>query len=80
MRNALQAELKKLNVPGDWSHITKQQGMFSFTGLNGKQVESMIKKHAIYMTGDGRISICGVNTKNVNYIASAIKDVVENVK
>jgi aspartate/tyrosine/aromatic aminotransferase len=80
MRNALQAELKRIAVPGDWSHITKQIGMFSFTGLNGKQVESMIKKHSIYMTADGRISVCGITTKNVNYIASAIKDVVENIK
>lgn len=54
--------------------------MFSFTGLNAKQVESMIKKHSIYMTADGRISVCGITTKNVNYIASAMKDVVENIK
>jgi aspartate aminotransferase len=79
MRNALKAELERLQVKGDWSHITKQIGMFSFTGLNAKQVDSMIKKHAIYMTSDGRISVCGINTKNVNYIAQAIKDVVENI-
>lgn len=40
----------------------------------------MIKKHSIYMTADGRISVCGITTKNVNYIASAMKDVVENIK
>ena len=38
----------------------------------------MVKKHSIYMTNDGRISVCGVNSKNVKYIAGAIKDVVEN--
>ena len=78
MRAALRAALEKSGVKGDWSHITKQIGMFSFTGLTEKQVEQMIKKHAIYMTKDGRISICGINTKNVEYIAAAIKDVVEN--
>jgi len=52
--------------------------MFSFTGLSGPQVASMVKKHAIYMTADGRISVCGVNTKNVKYIASSIKEVVTN--
>ena len=78
MRQALRAALEKSGVKGDWSHITKQIGMFSFTGLTEKQVEQMIKKHAIYMTKDGRISVCGINTKNVEYIASAIKDVVEN--
>lgn len=78
MRNALKAALDKSGVKGDWSHITKQIGMFSFTGLTEKQVEQMIKKHSIYMTKDGRISVCGINTKNVEYIALAIKDVVEN--
>lgn len=78
MRQALRAALEKSGVKGDWSHITKQIGMFSFTGLTEKQVEQMIKKHSIYMTKDGRISVCGINTKNVDYIAAAIKDVVEN--
>lgn len=78
MRNALRAALEKSGVKGDWSHITKQIGMFSFTGLTENQVEQMIKKHSIYMTKDGRISVCGINTKNVEYIALAIKDVVEN--
>ena len=78
MRNALRAALEKSGVKGDWSHITTQIGMFSFTGLTEKQVEQMIKKHSIYMTKDGRISVCGINTKNVEYIAAAIKDCVEN--
>jgi len=52
--------------------------MFSFTGLTEKQVDQMVKKHSIYMTKDGRISVCGINSKNVSYIAGAIKDVVTN--
>lgn len=78
MRATLRAALEKAQVKGDWSHITTQIGMFSFTGLTTKQVEQMVKKHSIYMTADGRISVCGINTKNVQYIAEAIKDVVTN--
>jgi aspartate/tyrosine/aromatic aminotransferase len=26
----------KFKTPGDWSHITSQIGMFSYTGLNGE--------------------------------------------
>lgn len=33
MRAALRSALEKKQVPGDWSHITTQIGMFSFTGL-----------------------------------------------
>ena len=65
MRNALRAALERSGVKGDWSHITTQIGMFSFTGLTVKQSETMVKKHSIYMTKNGRISVCGVTTKNV---------------
>ena len=78
MRSALRASLERQGVKGDWSHITTQIGMFSFTGLTVKQSETMVKKHSIYMTKNGRISVCGVTTKNVDYIASCIKDVVDN--
>ena len=78
MRSALRASLEAKKVPGDWSHITTQIGMFSFTGLTIKQSEAMVSKHSIYMTKNGRISVCGVTTKNVDYIAESIKDVVLN--
>ena len=78
MRKALRAALEAKKVPGDWSHITTQIGMFSFTGLTTKQSETMVSKHSIYMTKNGRISVCGVTTKNVDYIAECVKDVVEN--
>lgn len=78
MRKALRTAIEKQNVKGSWAHITTQIGMFSFTGLTNKQSDAMVNKHAIYMTKNGRISICGLTTKNVDYVATAIKDVVEN--
>lgn len=78
MRKALRASIEAKRVPGDWSHITTQIGMFSFTGLTPAQSDAMVKKHSIYMTKNGRISVCGVTTKNVDYIAESIKDVVTN--
>lgn len=78
MRKALRAKLVELKTPGDWSHITSQIGMFSYTGLNAKQVESLVKDYHIYLPKDARISICGLNTNNVEYVAQAINDVVNN--
>jgi aspartate aminotransferase len=40
-------------TPGDWSHIIKQIGMFTFTGLNSEQVAFMTREYHIYMTSDG---------------------------
>ncbi len=59
MRTALFNELKKKGTPGDWTHVTSQIGMFSYTGLTPKQVDKMIKTHHIYMLGNGRISMAG---------------------
>jgi len=78
MRAQLKAALIKNGAKGNWDHVTNQIGMFSFTGLTGPQSKAMIDKHHIYMTGNGRISIAGLTTKNVQYVANAIKDVVEN--
>ena len=92
-RALLANELRRLNTPGDWSHITSQIGMFSYTGLTGAslfacnlvslsalvaQCQQMKKKHHVYLLDNGRISMAGVNTHNVAYLASAIDDVVRN--
>jgi len=80
MRKKLRLTLEKLGTPGKWNHITDQIGMFSFTGLTPAQVDVVINKHHVYMLKDGRISMCGVNTKSVEYIAKAIDDAVRNTK
>ncbi|GBP18495.1 Aspartate aminotransferase, cytoplasmic [Eumeta japonica] len=76
MREALRAELIKLNTPGNWDHIVKQIGMFSYTGLTPRQVEHLIQEHHIYLLRSGRINICGLNTSNVVYVAKAINDAI----
>lgn len=74
----MRKEIEALNVPGNWNIITDQIGMFSYTGLTPQQVDVMIAKHHIYLLKNGRISMAGVNTKNVAYIASAIADAVKS--
>merc|ERR1711904_44597 len=80
MRKALYDELIKLGTPGSWTHITSQIGMFSFTGLSPAQSKAMVEKHHIYMLKNGRISMAGVTSGNVKYLAAAIDDVVRNVE
>ena len=79
MRNALFNRLKELQTPGTWNHITDQIGMFSFTGLSPAQVKVLRDKYHVYMTDNGRISMAGLNTKNVARFADAIDWTVRNV-
>lgn len=76
MRNALRSKLEELRTPGSWEHITNQIGMFSFTGLGPVQCERLVNDFHIYLTATGRISMAGLNTKNVDYVAKSIDTVV----
>lgn len=76
MRKALRSKLEELGTPGTWNHITDQIGMFSFTGLNEDQVMKLRNDAHIYMTKNGRISMAGLNTRNVEYVAKAIDKAV----
>ncbi|XP_023011829.1 glutamate oxaloacetate transaminase 2 [Leptinotarsa decemlineata] len=72
VRNKLRENLKKEGSTRNWEHITNQIGMFCFTGMNAEQVEKLIKEHSVYLTKDGRISMAGVTSKNVEYLAHAM--------
>ena len=76
MRKALRAKLEEMGTPGSWKHITDQIGMFSFTGLSEKQVLELRDVAHVYMTKNGRISMAGLNTGNVEYFAKAVDKVV----
>jgi len=76
VRELLTQELKKLGTPGDWSHIKNQIGMFTYTGLNEPQCDRLIKDFHVYLLKSGRISMAGINTSNVSYLAKAINAVV----
>ncbi|KAL2189314.1 PLP-dependent transferase [Thermothelomyces heterothallicus CBS 203.75] len=80
MRKRLRAKLEELGTPGQWNHITDQIGMFSFTGLTEPQVLKLRSDYHIYMTKNGRISMAGLNSKNVDYVATAIDKVVREVQ
>ena len=75
MRHLLKQELENCGSTKDWSHITKQIGMFCYTGLTVEQVNKLINEHHIYLTSDGRISMAGVTPQNVEYITRAIHKV-----
>jgi aspartate aminotransferase, cytoplasmic len=76
MRQALRSRLEQLGTPGTWNHITDQIGMFSFTGLTEPQVQRLREEFHVYMTKNGRISMAGLNTRNVDYFARAVDKVV----
>jgi len=76
MRAQLRQRLEELRTPGDWSHITTQIGMFSYTGLTPEMCVFLKEEKHLYLLRSGRISMCGVTTDNVDYVAKAIHEAV----
>lgn len=62
--------------PNGWSHVKQQIGMFTFTGLNPEQCKALVEKGHIYLTANGRVSMAGLNSNNVKYVAESIDKVV----
>jgi len=78
MRLALHKHLSEGGSKLNWDHIKNQIGMFAYTGLNKEQVLKLRKEESIYFTDDGRISISGLNTKNVKRVADCFHNVTKN--
>ncbi|XP_017780541.1 PREDICTED: aspartate aminotransferase, mitochondrial [Nicrophorus vespilloides] len=77
VRFALKENLKKEGSTRNWEHITDQIGMFCYTGMTPEQVGKLTKDFSIYLTKDGRISMAGVTSKNVEYLAKAMHTVTK---
>lgn len=76
MRVQLVEALAEQGVPGDYSFITRQRGMFSFTGLTKEQVDALREEYAIYIVGSGRINVAGLTPSNISHVAEAIRKVI----
>ncbi|KAJ2302465.1 aspartate transaminase aat1, partial [Coemansia sp. RSA 2706] len=78
MRQALRARLEQLGSAQSWAHITDQIGMFCFTGLKPEQVDRLARDFHIYLTRDGRVSMAGISSSNVSYLAESIHAVTKD--
>jgi aspartate aminotransferase, mitochondrial len=77
MRHKLVQGLKETGSTRDWSHITNQIGMFTFTGLTPEQVDRLKDEFHIYMTRNGRASVAGITSANVGYLSKAMHAVAQ---
>jgi len=77
MRTQLQEGLTNNGSSRNWQHITDQIGMFCFTGMTQDQVAAITKDFSVYLTKDGRISMAGITSKNVGYLAEAMHAVTK---
>jgi aromatic-amino-acid transaminase len=76
MRRQLVDQLKT-RVDDDFSFVLRQRGMFSYSGLTKKEVQALRDKYSVYVIDTGRICVAALNSRNIEYVAGAIADVLK---
>jgi len=77
--NKLDYHLRNV-VPGrDFSYITRQRGMFSYSRLTAPQAIALREKYAVYALDSGRICVAALNSKNIDFVAECIAKVMTDV-
>ncbi len=76
MREQLVDKLKERGVARDFSFVTHQRGMFSYSGLSAAQVDRLREEFGIYAVSTGRICLAALNSRNLDAVADAIARVL----
>jgi aspartate aminotransferase len=61
---------------GDYAFIEREKGMFSFLGLSAAQAQRLRQEFGVYMLDSSRISVAGVNARNIDYVAESVSKVL----
>ncbi|MEC5213250.1 aromatic-amino-acid transaminase [Polaromonas sp. CG_9.5] len=76
MRQKLVDGLKAAGVQEDMGFITKQIGMFSYSGLSKDQMVRLRNEFGVYGTDTGRMCVAALNSKNIDYVCASIAKVM----
>ncbi len=74
LRGQLASELQRLSGSDRFGFLAEHRGMFSRLGATPEQVEKLRVDAGIYMVGDSRMNIAGLNAKTIPILAKAIID------
>lgn len=76
IRGKVYQKFVELETPGYWEHVTKQKGLFWYSGLTPDQTEQLISEHHVYVIPNGRVNIAGLGTKDIDSFCKAVDSVV----
>jgi len=72
LRQQLADELQKRTGSDRFGFVAHHRGMFSRLGISSDLVDTLREEHAIYMIGDSRVNIAGLNKTSVPILAEAM--------
>jgi aromatic-amino-acid transaminase len=77
MRGELQRRLVAAGAGIDTDFITRQRGMFSYSGLTKAQMQRLRSEFGVYGVDSGRICVAALNERNLDTVVAAIAQVTE---
>lgn len=72
VRQQLATALQSYGIDKDFSFITRQKGMFSYSRLDAVQMQRLREDHGIYGVDTGRICVAALNSRNLEHVAKAM--------
>jgi aromatic-amino-acid transaminase len=75
-RLALVDKLRAAGVAGDLDYITRQMGMFSYSGLAREQMQRLRSEFGVYGLDSGRICVAAINGRNIDAVVAALARVM----
>ena len=78
MRAELQKRLVAAGAKIETDFITRQRGMFSYSGLSKAQMHRLRDEFGIYGVDSGRICVASLNDGNLNAVVAAITQISED--
>ena len=75
MRHQLVEKLSARLPKTDFGYVTRQRGMFSYSGLSRDAVDRLRDEFSVYAIDTGRICVAALNTRNLDHVTEAIAKV-----
>jgi len=72
LRQQLADDLQRLTQSDAFGFLADHRGMFSLLGVTEQQVDTLRRNHGVYMVGDSRMNIAGLNPESAPRLAQAI--------
>ena len=76
MRQQLVSKLKQKAPAHDFDFVTRQRGMFSYSGLSKEQVIRLRTEFSVYAVDSGRICVAALNSRNLDRVVDSIAKVL----
>jgi aromatic-amino-acid transaminase len=76
MRRQFVEKLRARLPQADFGFVTRQRGMFSYSGLSKSTVDRLREEFSVYAIDTGRICVAALNSRNIDHVTESIASII----